>query len=170
MPLIQNQQPLPKKPLKRKKIDFSRFDPETGEKIAQIRGLMPQNQSNQIQQPRYSIKIRPYVNYSPAQKLMRQEAMADAMRNQEKPIDWLHALKSGTVGTSGGFVLSQLLNQKGRIAGLMSLGLGGLIAGLDLNRQLYNYNKQMAARELIAGKLTPRALAYKEYLEQKYNR
>ena len=152
---------------KKPKIDFAKFDPDTGDKIATIQGMNTLNQPQPIT-PKYSISIRPFKRYTPIQKLRRQEAMADAMRSQEQPIDWLHALKSGTVGTSGGFVLSQLLNKKGRIAGLMSLGLGSIIAGLDLHRQLYKYNKQMAAREYLAGKLTPRALAYKKYLEEKY--
>ena len=135
--------------------DFSKFDPETGEKFAN---------SVLIANSPAVLKNKNNPNLT----LAKQEIIADSLKDKESPIDWLHALKSGTVGTSGGFVLSQLLGKRGRIAGLMSLGLGGLIAGLDAKRQLYDYNKQMAARELLSKKRTPRSIAYAEYIRKKY--
>lgn len=126
------------------KIDFTKYDPTTGEKIAQ------------------------FQSYNPNVSLAKQEAIATASNKQEQPADWFHALKAGTVGTSGGFVASQLLGVKGRAAGLMSLGLGAAIAGMDVKNQISNYNKQMGARELLAHKNTARSKAYKEYLTDKY--
>ena len=143
---------------KKKGPDFSHFDPDTGEKIAnQLRDELVQNN------PTGNIRRNPSLS------LAKEEAITDARRGQDKPIDWFHALKSGTVGTSGGFVLSQLAHLKGRKAGLLSLGLGTAIGAIDMKKQLGNYNKQMAARELIAGKKTPRSVAYYENLKRKYN-
>ena len=143
---------------KKKNPDFSHFDPDTGEKIAnQLRNDLVKNNPNMT------------VRNNSSLSLAKEEAIADAKKNQDKPIDWFHALKSGTVGTSGGFVLSQLAHLKGRKAGLISLGLGSAIGAMDMKRQLGNYNKQMAARELIAGKKTPRSIAYYENLKRKYN-
>lgn len=127
------------------KIDFSKYDPVNGEKIAQMN------------------------SYNPNMALAKQEELATARKKQEQPADWFHALKAGTVGTSGGFVASQLLGVKGRAAGLLSLGLGSAFAGMDVKKQVSNYNKQMAARELLTNKKTGRSEAYKNYLTSKYN-
>lgn len=132
-------------------VDLSKFDPYTGDKIAQQ--IVPNNTPNS------------FKDFNVA----KQEVYADASRKQTSPIDWFHSLKAGTVGTSGGFVLSNLLKLEGRSQGLVSLGLGGLIAGLDAKRQLGNYNRQMAARELLANKKTPRSLAYYKLIKDKYN-
>lgn len=142
---------------RKSKTDFSKFDPDTGEKIA--------FQNNTQTNPKVN---KPFGNIKNL-KLAKQEALADARQTKSQPVDWFHALKAGTVGTSGGFVASQLLGKSGRTAGLMSLGLGAAIAGLDTKRQLSDYNKQMAARELIAGKRTSRSKAYYNNLVSKYS-
>ena len=126
------------------KIDITKYDPTTEEKIAQVN------------------------SYNPNVTLAKQEAVATASKKQEQPADWFHALKAGTVGTSGGFVASQLLGVKGRAAGLLSLGLGTAFAVMDVKKQVSNYNKQMGARELLIHKNTGRSQAYKQYLTDKY--
>lgn len=145
---------------KKSSPDFSHFDPDTGEKVAnQLRNELVNN-NNKMNVPN---------SKNTSLSLAKEEAMADARKGQSKPIDWFHALKAGTVGTSGGFVLSQLAHLKGRKAGLLSLGLGSAIGAMDMKRQLGDYNKQMAARELIAGKKTPRSIAYYKNMKSKYN-
>lgn len=133
--------------------NFSNYDADTGDKVA---GINMQNNNNFNSLNKVNLR------------LAKEEILGDAHRNQTAPINWLHALKSGTVGTSGGFVLSQLTKVKGRLGGLMSLGLGTGVALADMKRQLSNYNRQMAARELIAGKRTARSNAYAKYLASKY--
>jgi len=137
-----------------KKIDLSKFDPYTGEKVATP--VLPMQ--NQPVSPDV-IKKR---------KLEALELRADANRTQTQPVDWLHSAKSGTVGATGAYVLANLFNLKRRTQGLASLALGGLIAGLDAKRQISNYNRQMAAREVISGVNTPRAQAYTQMLRNKY--
>jgi hypothetical protein len=128
--------------------NMSKFDPITGEKIA----------SN-------------YIGNKPdiSKKEALMEIKADAMKGRKNPVDLWEAAKNGTLGTSTGFVLGNLLNASNRTKGLLSLGLGGVIAANDIRRQVGDYNTQMAAREALLGKNTERKKAYINDIVKKYN-
>jgi len=156
---IDNIVPTTKKPGKlklKKKIDLSKFDPYTGEKVADVNTVntKPQNSA---------------VNTLVKSPTARYELNADANRHQTQPVDWFRSAKAGTVGATGAYVLGNLFNASRRTQGLASLAFGGLLAGMSAKRQLSNYNRQQAARELKANKITPRAKAYAELLNEKYN-
>jgi len=126
---------------------MSKFDPITGEKIAN------QVQNNNVLNQRKALM----------------EIKADAIKGKKQPVDVWEAAKNGTLGTSTGFVLGNVLNASNRKKGLLSLGLGGLIAANDVRRQIGEYNNQMAAREALLGVNTGRKKAYMDNIKNKYN-
>ena len=146
------------------KIDFTKYDPITGEKIASELPTKSEKHSTSQQLP-------------PAQTLedrimrmrkARFEAMADAMKTKKKPVDLWDTAKAATLGTTAGFVASNALNLSRRKMGILSLGLGGLVGAMDIKKQIADYNSQMAAREALLGDKTDREKAYMEYLREKY--
>jgi hypothetical protein len=140
-------------------VDMSKFDPITGEKIA-----------NQIMQPQRPVAQQQPVN--DRNEIMKREALmeikADAIKGKKKPVDLWETAKNGTLGSTAGVVLGNLTNASNRTKGIISLGLGGIIAANDIRKQIADYNNQMAAREALSGNNTQRKKAYIESLKQKY--
>jgi len=146
------------------KIDFTKYDPITGEKIA-------------TQLPEKKEENREATPASPAQsvadKVMRMrkaqfEAMADALKDKKQPVDLWDTAKAATLGTTAGFVASNALNLSRRKMGILSLGLGGIVGAMDVKKQIADYNSQMAARETLLNDHTDRQKAYLKYLKEKY--
>ena len=151
---ILNNKPKPFKKKRNKKlldINFAQFDPDTGEKIA-----------NPIQQ----------------ENLARMEAMADAQGRRSAPSNTEETIKDGVTGGSLSYLVtnSAITKDSKRIKALTALrkkGLIGLTGALTAGllsriKQRGEYNRQQAARELLAGKKTARSIAYRNYLRNKY--
>ena len=137
-----------KKNKKQIKIDFSEFDTTTGEK---------EKKANSNQE-----------NYYTNKRLELMEAMADSKRDKDKPYDMFEIARDGTIGTGAGFAIGNLMGIGTKAKGALSLGLGALLAGFGAKKHKAEYNKEMAAREFLAGKRTAREEAYRQYLKQKY--
>lgn len=130
--------------------DFSKFDPATGDKIAE-------QQMN----------------------LARLEALSDAKGARTSATNKEETLKDAATGGSLSYLVgnSAITKDSNRIKSLTALRKKGLIgiagalgAGvLSLRKQKGEYNRQQASRELLVGKETDRSTAYKNYLEKKYN-
>ena len=154
-----------------KKEDLSKFDPITGEKVAFEGMIQNKGGSNSVTQ---GLKGNQRIDPEKYKGLMRRRLMAvdeikaEAKKGKTDPIDKWDAVKSGTIGTSAGFVLGNLLNTTARNKGLMSLGMGLGIAALDAKKQMSDYNSQMGARETLLGIDTPRKEAYLKNIKQKY--
>jgi len=153
-----------KKPVLLKKntkvFDFSTFDPATGEKIANssIQSLNEESKKNAL--------------------LARMEAASEARGKRTSPISTEESIKDALTGGSAAFLVGNALIGKdssrvkwltaARKKGLLGLGAAALAAGMSVRKQKSEYNKQQGARELLAGKKTNRAEAYREYLASKY--
>jgi len=145
------------KPFKKKRnkklvsTDFSQFDPNSGEKIADTSQQM---------------------------NLAKMEALADAKKTRKEPSNNEETLKDAATGGSLSYLVSNsaITKDSARIKALTMLRKKGLIgltgaigAGLlSRRKQKAEYNKQQAARELLTGKKTGRSAAYKDYLVNKY--
>jgi hypothetical protein len=120
---------------------FEKFDPETGEKIA---------------------------NENMSKKLAVMEARAEALGKRTAPVNYEETLKDAATGGSLAFLVSHdpinNMRWKGAIGLASAVGAGAL----SLRKQKSEYNKQQGSRELLAGKKTGRASAYKGYLLDKY--
>lgn len=135
-----------------KPIDFSKFDPITGEKTA-----------GQEEQKR----------------LAHMELSADARKTRTSERSIEDTLKDSSVGGSLSFLTasSAISKDSNKIKALTALRKKGLIGvvgagiagALSVKKQKSEYNRQQGARENIAGKETGRALAYKDMLKRKYN-
>ena len=156
----------------KKKEDLSNFDPITGEKIALDTKTQPSKTTNSPIARSFQGQLR--IDQNDFRKLMQRkllaldEIKAEAKKGKSEPINKWDAIKSGTLGTTAGFVLGNLLNTSTRTKGLMSLGMGLGVAALDTRKQIADYNAQMAARETLLGIDTPRKKAYLENIKQKY--
>ena len=143
------------KPMFRKKnaplfsSDFSRFDPVTGDKVAEQQ-----------------------------MSLAKMEAFSDARKTRRSATNKEETLKDAATGGSLSFLVgnSTITKDSSRVKSLTALRKKGLIGitgalgagALSLRKQKGEYNRQQASRELLAGKETDRSSAYKNYLEKKY--
>ncbi len=131
------------------KTDFSKFNTDTGEKVANVQ-----------------------------MNLARMEASSEAKKNKRSANSNEETLKDSATGGSLAFLVASpaITKDSTRIKALTALRKKGLIgvagaigAGvLSRKKQKSEYNQQQAARELIAGKETGRSSAYKKYLSGKY--
>jgi len=151
-------------------IDLAKYDPVTGEKIALDSNLnnSEQNVTGNVPSALSGRKQADKNDYYNLRK-MKMETMADALQSRKQPVDLFEAVKNGTVGTTAGVAIGNILNTSNRAKGLLGLGLGGAIAAMDVNRQLRKYNNQMAAREALIGQPTDREKAYMKLLREKYS-
>ncbi len=129
-----------------KSPSFSNFDPVTGEKVAE--------------------KTDGTQN-----RLANMEASSAAKGTREAPSNTEETIKDiGTGGALGTVGAAAILPKKTsfKAKGIMATGIGLGAGFLSLRKQKNEYNKQQAARELLAGKPTGRSSQYKSYLEGKY--
>jgi hypothetical protein len=157
----------------KKKEDLSKFDPITGEKIALETNAQ---HSKTINSPiAKSFQGQQRINKDDFRKLMQRkllaldEIKAEAKKGKSEPINKWDAIKSGTLGTTAGFLVGNLLDTTARRKGLLSLGMGLGVAALDTKKQMADYNAQMGARETLLGINTPRKKAYLNNVKNKYN-
>ena len=141
---------------KDKQTDMSDFDPITGEKIA----TTINNNNN--------VPTLPSRNNYVVKQKAKMEILADARKDQKKPTDLWEAAKQGTLGTTLGFLAGNVGELSRRHTGLLALGLGGIMTGMSLKKQLGNYNNEMAARETLLGQHTDRQKAYIAEIKNKY--
>jgi len=151
-------------------VDLAKYDPITGEKIALDSGS-DNIQSGAQQNIPAALSGRRQINKNDYYNLrkIKMETMADALQSRKQPVDLFEAIKNGTVGTTAGVAIGNILNTSNRAKGLLGIGLGGAIAAMDVNRQLRKYNNQMAAREALIGQPTDREKAYMKLLKEKYS-
>ena len=129
-----------------KSPNFSSFDPVTGEKVAE--------------------KTDDTQN-----RLANMEASSAAKGTREAPSNIEETIKDvGTGGAIGTIGAAALMPQKTSFKkkGIIATGIGLGAGFLSRRKQKNEYNKQQAARELLAGKKTGRSAQYKTYLEGKY--
>lgn len=153
-PVQQNKPPKKKVFVKKnKKVfsdDFSKFNTDTGDKIAGEKDL----------------------------SLARMEATTEAKKSRRSASNKEETVKDAATGGSLAFLVGNAAISKdsARLKGLTALrkkgliGIGGAIGAgvLSRRKQKSDYNRQQASRELLAGKKTGRSSAYKGYLENKY--
>ena len=154
-----NKKTIKKAPVLKKKNDkvfdlnpnFAKFDTETGEKIAE--------DSEQL-------------------TLARMEAMGEAKKTKRSPSNAEETAKDAATGGSLAFLTasSAISKDSNKIKALTSMRKRGLVGvagaaaagALSQRKQKSEYNRQQAAREMVAGKETGRSSSYKKYLESKY--
>ena len=133
-------------------FQFDKFDPVTGEKIANSTEKSSGEDPNKIMK---------------SKSIALMEARADAMKGRSSPMSGAETLKDGATGGSLSFLLANATGMKRK--GLIGLA-GAVGAGaLSLRKQRSEYNRQQAAREFLSGRGTGRSTAYKGYLKGKYN-
>jgi hypothetical protein len=120
---------------------FEKFDPETGEKIA-----------DDVADRRLAVM----------------EAKSEAMGKRTAPVNYEETLKDSATGGSLAFLVSHTPIKNMRLKGAIGLASAIGAGALSLRKQRGEYNRQQGARELLAGKKTGRASAYKDYLVDKY--
>ena len=142
---------------KTKSFDFTEFDPVTGDKVA---------------------SVGKDDNTTVAKRMAVLHAVADARGRRTSPSNVEETLKDTATGGSIAYLLGRAMNFKdskrfkfltgNKKEALFGLSTAGLASILSLRKQKNEYNKQMAARELLANKQTGRAQLYKKMLESKY--
>ncbi len=149
------QEPIKKVPFKKVqnkpifKEDFSKFDTDTGEKIA-----------------------------AGDLSLAKMEAVSEAKKARRDPHNKEETAKDAATGGSLSYLVGRTMGLKdskriksltsGRKNGMLGLAAAGVAGVMSAKKQKSEYNRQQASRELLSGKKTGRSSAYKDYLGQKY--
>jgi len=132
---------------------FSKFDPITGEKVAET-------------------EVEDKEASESGRRMANMEMGADARKTKSSPNSPGETLKDAATGGSLAFLTSNSLIKgvhSGRIKA--GIGLAGAIGTglLSAKKQVSEYNRQQGARENIAGKQTGRSKAYRKMLTKKYD-